>query len=81
MDLMVLEGKWKMDSVLSPRYNFEHTLVTALRNGEIEVSENGATFLQKCIWSHMKYKTICLSKDKLNNLKQIDLPLLKLSLD
>jgi hypothetical protein len=56
IELMVMEGKMKMDSVLTPTFDIENILVAELRNGEIKVGENGSDFLRKCIWEHMKSK-------------------------
>jgi hypothetical protein len=53
---MVMEGRKKMDSLLTPISNIESTLVTALQNGEINVGVNGVAFLRKCIWKKMKSK-------------------------
>jgi hypothetical protein len=55
MDLMVMEGKWKIDSLLSPTVNIESRLVTKLLRRRIKVSQNGAAFLRDCLWDDMKF--------------------------
>jgi hypothetical protein len=52
---MVMEGQWKMDSLLTPTADIENRLVTALFRKKLKVGENGAAFLNKCIWDHMKF--------------------------